>query len=58
MKNVTEFLTTSVIGGLVVLLPVWLVAMALKKIAGAGAGCCRPGCREARGGHALGDAAT
>ena len=35
MKNVTEFLKTSVIGGLVVLLPVWLVAMALKKIAGA-----------------------
>jgi uncharacterized membrane protein len=35
MKTVSEFLKTSVIGGLVVLLPVWLVAIALKKMAGA-----------------------
>jgi uncharacterized membrane protein len=35
MKTTIEFLKTSVIGGLVVLLPVWLVAIGLKKLVGA-----------------------
>jgi uncharacterized membrane protein len=35
MKSLTEAFKTSVIGGLVVLLPIWLVAITLKKIIGA-----------------------
>ena len=35
MKTITEFFKTSVIGGLIVLLPVWLVCIGLKKAASA-----------------------